>query len=332
MFRIFWLVFILLGCARVNTLNGNPHDFGKHPKQVVWLQIAGFTEEHLAMLRFGRDNSSEKTAFESASCAGKMWSYNLFNLRPTSHQSFMAQILGKKNISGNCGDSKRRPLWSYLEEAGYQIGLFESGASKEDSMEKVFSCKEASSFKKNVITWLMRNAENQRDIFHYQEERNFKPGIIYYDKSCIKGNVCYSGLFNNVHSIYSQFYQESVPSFFLLRDFSYQKALKSKNVKQARLILNELNKLINYFNSELKEKDALFLITSAAPQGIEFPLQGKQWAQFENNGKNLIYRNPGLMASVLASGAGAEHFCGIFEESEIFIRLLWSFKNSKFNL
>ena len=282
------------------------------------------------MLRFGRDNSLEKTAFEKASCAGKIWSYNLYGLRPSSHQSFMAQVLGKKNVTGNCDDSQKRPLWSYLEEAGYQIGLFEVGADKENSMEKIYACERPILFKKNLITWFMRDARDQGEVFHYQEKKYFRPGNVYYDKTCVK-NTCYASIFNNISSLYPRFRQGGDLSFFLLRDYSYQKALKNNNIKKAREILIQLDKIMQYFNEKVEDKNTLFLVTSANSQGLEFPLQGLQWSQFENNGHNVLYRRPRLMASALASGAGAEHFCGIFEESEIFSRLLWFSKESKFN-
>ena len=314
----------------MHTLNGNPHYFGKHPQEIVWLQIAGFSEEHLAMLRFGQNNSLEKTMFERASCVGKIWNYNLYDLRPTAHQSFMAQILGKKNITGSCEDSKKRPLWSYLEETGYQIGFFEVGAGKNNSMEDLYSCKKSTHFKKNLMSWFMRDGKGKGEIFHYQEKKNFRPGVVYYDKSCVN-NICYAGLFNNISSIYPRFRQEASSSFFLLRDYSYQEALKNKDIKKARQILTQLGEVMQYFNEVLKERDALFLVTSAASKGLEFPLEGRQWFQFEKDGGNLFYRRPLLMSSVLASGAGAEHFCGIFEESEIFSRILWFFKKSRLN-
>ena len=241
----------------------------------------------------------------------------------------MAQILGKKNVTGSCEDSQKRPLWSYLEEAGYQIGFFEMGADKENSMEKIFACKDANLFKKNLVAWFMRDARNGKEAFHYQDKEHFKPGVAYYDKTCVK-NTCYASLFNNISSIYPRFRGGAGVSFFLLRDYSYQKALKNKNIIKARKILTELDRVIRYFHEELQKKDALFLVTSAGSKGLEFPRQGHQWSQFENKGRHLIYHRPGLMASALASGAGAEHFCGIFEESEVFSRLLWFAKESKF--
>ena len=98
------LILFTLSCAKAPTLNMERHDFNKHPQRIIWLQIAGFSGEHLAMLRFARSDSRKKTSFEQADCMGQAWSYNLYDLRPSSYQGFMAQALGTKNIAGDCSD------------------------------------------------------------------------------------------------------------------------------------------------------------------------------------------------------------------------------------
>ena len=171
------------------------------------------------------------------------------------------------------------------------------------------------------------------EAFHYQGKGRFRPGRFYYDKSC-EGKNCYSTLLSNISFLYSHFRREGGGHFFLVRDFSYEKALKEKNIPKARKILTELEEVMRYFYAQwpegkggaLRKKDGgtLFLVTSAGPRGVEFPLQGLKWSMFEKQGKNALFRRQALLAPVMASGARAENFCGIFEESEVLRRLLWS--------
>ena len=63
------------------------------------------------------------------------------------------------------------------------------------------------------------------------------------------------------------------------------------------------------------------LLTSAAPRGVEFPRSGKDWERFEQSKRAKIDRNTKLIATVMASGARAENFCGIFEQSEVMTRI-----------
>ena len=322
MYRLL-IVFMLLGCAKTQTLNTKPYRFGESPDHIVWIQVAGFTEEHLAMLRLSDKNS--QTFFEEAVCLGKAWTFNLYNLRPDASLSFRTQITGKKNITGKCSDFKKKPVWNYLFEAGYNIGHFESGISKKTSLEQAFYCTEGHDFKKNLMAWSMKKGKKNSKTFHFQEKIKLTQGNLYYDKSCQK-DTCFTDILGNIKSIYPVFHGKSGNSFFLLRDYSYQNALRKKDFSKSKQILTLLNNLIKYFHNELEGRKALVLVSSAASIGLEFPRQGREWFEFDQKSTPLLYRRPGLMSPVLAWGAGAEHFCGLYEESEIFTRLLSSFQ------
>ena len=120
---IFSLLIMLFGCSRATTVNLIPHQLGEKPKKIIWLQIAGFTEEHLAMLRFQMMDGRKKSSFERIMCSGKIWNYNLFELRPSPRNGFLAQITGKKNLDGSCQDFEHRPLWDYLGEQGFSVEI-----------------------------------------------------------------------------------------------------------------------------------------------------------------------------------------------------------------
>jgi hypothetical protein len=73
------------------------------------------------------------------------------------------------------------------------------------------------------------------------------------------------------------------------------------------------------------------MVTGAESLPLEFPLQGKEWAEFEKTGKNVIYKNTSLMSPVLARGPMAENFCGIFDEAEMLKRTIYKPEAKKFN-
>ena len=103
-FLFYKLIFLLLvsGCSGSKYLNLKKHTFSQVPKKIIWIQIAGLSEEHIAMNRFNRSNSLELSALEKFTCLGKIWNYNLFDLRPDPSVGFLSQITGSKNFSTGC--------------------------------------------------------------------------------------------------------------------------------------------------------------------------------------------------------------------------------------
>ena len=100
MYKILYVLIIMMGisCAQVTSLNLKKHQFGQIPTKIVWIQVAGLQEEHLAMLKFSKQSAGFKTSFEEFLCIGKSWEYNLFKIRPKAYATFQSQLTGKKNI------------------------------------------------------------------------------------------------------------------------------------------------------------------------------------------------------------------------------------------
>lgn len=339
--RLFKLVtaIFLLGCARVQTLNMEPHAYSERPRHVLWIQIAGFSEEHLPLLKFNIPDVSNRTNFEKADCFGKVWNYNLYELRPDAGKSFLSQLNGSKNIKGQCEDYQARPIWDFLSDLGYAGSILENGATEDLSLEKSMKCSQAGGFKPEKFRLYRMGPEMTAaggswvKSFHYQDSaeaiaQNAKPGI-YYDKSCQKG-VCYSSISNNFKTIWQQGLKDQTSSFFLVRDFNFQKALKKKDIVFAKESLQEIERILNIVQAA-KRDDVLILITGAESLNVEFPKEGKEWAEFERSGKNLIFKNSSLMSPVIASGPMAENFCGLFDESEMLKRVMHKPEKKKFS-
>lgn len=325
---------LVSSCARVQTLNLEPHAYSERPSHIVWIQVAGFSEEHIPLLKFNISEASHKTNLEQVDCVGKMWNFNLYQLRPEASKSFMSQINGSKNIKGTCEDYEAEPSWSHLAKIGYETTFLESGATNEQSLEKSLGCSNNKTLDLSKMRFYRMGPDAlAKKTFHYQDspdqvKESSLPGL-YYDRSCQKG-ICYSSLSSNFKTLWNRLTKERRKTFFIVRDFSFQQALKKKDLSYAKESLLEIDRIVASLANE-KAGDLLIIVSGADAMPIEFPAQGKAWADFEKNGKNVIYKNSSLLSPVLARGPMAENFCGIFDESEMLKRIIYKPEGKKFN-
>ncbi len=316
------LMFLLAGCAQVTSLNLKKHQFGILPTKIIWFQIAGLEEEQIAMLRF-QYSGERKTAFEENLCVGKSWSYNLYNLRPTSEATFLSQMTGKKNVKSTCEDASLRPIWSYLSSNGYATGIFENDASAKQSLVSMNKCGEDGLvFLSSLYFWLRQEPAPNAETFHYAEEVPVKANQLVYDRTCNKKS-CFSTISDDMKSIYQQFKNVSSKHLLILRDFSYLNALERKDFVKAREILGDLERsLAEVLTYSKQNNDYLILVTSGESKMVDMPDQGRAWYDFEKGAQNLQVKRTLLTNLVLASGARAENFCGMYDDAEVFERIL----------
>lgn len=322
------------GCARVQTLNLEPHEYSERPDHIVWIQVAGFSEEHIPLLRFNVAEATHKTNLEQVDCVGKMWNFNLYQLRPEASKSFLSQITGSKNIRGTCEDYTVVPSWQFLQDVGYSVSVLESGASVEQSLEKSLGCSNSKMIDLGKMRFYRMGPDiGSQKTFHYQDspdqsKETVRPGL-YYDRSCQKG-ICYSSLSNNFRTLWSMNSKDHRRSVFVVRDFNFQNALKKKDISLAKESLQEIDRIVSAIKND-KGDDLLVVVSGAESMMLEFPLQGKEWSDFEKAGKNLYFKNSSLMSPVLAKGSMAENFCGIFDESDMLKRMIYKPEDKKFN-
>ena len=128
-------------CSYYGSINLKKHKFSKQPKKIIWLHFAGLDEEHISLLKFFYKSTNRKTSFESATCFGKTWRYNLYELRPSHYSSFLSQALGTQNIKQSCEDYDSRPIWSYLSDHKYQSGILENVTDSKYSLTHSTTCR-----------------------------------------------------------------------------------------------------------------------------------------------------------------------------------------------
>jgi len=311
----------LFGCSEFATIGVKKHQFNAVPRKIVWIQLAGFSLDHLAMLRFSSVSSKKLSALEKMTCIGSMWNYDLYRLRPNDESNFLSQITGKQNIKNMCEDYKLTPLWKRFSNIGYKVGILENNVKEENSLTESLACKD-SKFLEGSTYWKMSKAPKKADQFHYLKKEEYMANRVYHDLSCQK-NGCETSLSSNFKSLYSQFSDRDQPVFFIVRDFSYKESIKSSQFQDAVEILTEVSNIIEYLEKINANENLLIVLSSGEPFSFEYPKSGKDWAAFEKSGKKVIYRQSLLSSPVLAKGAGAENFCGIYEQWEIHPRFLW---------
>lgn len=317
-----WLLLLtLIGCTQVTSLNLKKHQFGLLPTKIIWFQIAGLEEEQLAMLRF-QQTGEKFTSFEDNICVGQTWNYNLYNLRNSAQATFLSQMTGKKNIKNSCDDAQMRPIWNYIYGNGYNTGVLESGASSTEKLSHFNSCGEQGVvFLSSLYYWSRTRPEPGAPTFHYSESIDVKPNQITYDRTCGE-NDCGSRILDDFKSIYEKFKKHSLKHLFIVRDFSYLEALDKGDFKQARLILGDLERTYAEALKYSNNSDYLILLTTGDSRFVDMPDQGKSWYEFEKDYKNAKVKRTKLTNMVLASGARAENFCGMYDDSQVFERIL----------
>tara|TARA_B100001971_G_C18268024_1_gene596361 strand:+ start:38350 stop:39369 length:1020 start_codon:yes stop_codon:yes gene_type:complete len=317
-----YLFLLFIGCAQVTSLNLQKHQFGQIPTKIVWIQVAGLSEEHLALLKYSYPSTNIKTNFESALCVGKTWEYNLFKLRPSAQEGFLSQITGKKNIKGSCEDYSLKPIWSYLGSKNYKVGIFETKTTKEQSLLASKDCDNAKDYLDDLYFWKMTpSIPKSADLFHVGEDTQFKTDRVYYDRSCKTGE-CFSTFASNVEKTFTSFTRNNKNYLYIIRDFQFSNDLKKRKVKDARAQLEQLNKIIGDF-AVLAEKsnDFMLLVTSSESYNVTFPRSGNEWESYEKKGKFLKNDKSQLISPLFVYGARSENFCGIYDQSEILGRI-----------
>lgn len=310
----------LVSCAQVTSLNLRKHEFGQQPDRIIWFQIAGLEEEHLSMLRFAQVQNGV-TSFENALCVGKTWDYSLSKIRNSASSEFMSQVVGKKNIKNNCDDMSLRPVWSYLSPSGYRTGILEIKADAKESLLSAVPCEKGPEFLKNLHMWVMNKAPANASTFHYVEPIALKEDVVSYDRTC-QERGCSASISNNYAAIYDSFQRNSAKNIFIVRDFSYLKALKEKNFVLAREILRDLEKTLAIAQANIKKQGDLILVSTAETMLVDFPDQGIYWYDFDKNGSKAIVKRQKLMNTVFAYGARSENFCGVYEGASLLERVL----------
>lgn len=322
-FKIVNLVLVFfIGCAQMTSLGLKKHQFGVQPSKIIWIQIAGLEEQHLAMMKFTSSTIEQKSEFENFLCLGKMWNFNLYNLRNKSSDGLLSQITGSKNIKKECSDYQQKPIWNYLIKSGYKAAVFENYADKNSSLFSAENCPDKEAFTKDLTAFISSPFVTLgEEKFHATEEIAFKNGEKYNDRSCDKKG-CFTSINENVFSVYKRFAKNKSYFLFNVRDFSFERAIREKKFKKAKRILMDISNLITLLNQEINYSDTLMVVSSSSPLVIDFPKEGRDWKQFEEKEKASTLKNDSLFSLALASGARAENFCGIFDESEILSRIL----------
>lgn len=111
--------------------------------------------------------------------------------------------------------------------------FLESGAAAEQSLEKSLGCSNNKMINVADMRFYKMSADATGSYknFHYQDSpdqvtESMKPGL-HFDRSCQKG-ICYSSLSNNFKTLWTRLTKDRLKTFFIVRDFNFQNALRKK--------------------------------------------------------------------------------------------------------
>lgn len=314
------LMLLLTSCTGSSTLGLRSHSFGSKAKHIVWLQVPGLSQEHLAFLKIDRALNTEPMAFERMSCIGSLWSYSLLELRPNYYNGFLSQVLGSKSVEGSCEDLDRPAVWNYFENVGYNNAVYEVVSKNQKKFYELGQCESKQKPLSESVVWVQGKPGPKDLTFHFQEDANQEEPGIYFDRSC-NDKGCFSSLFDNIKSLWSNWIDKKPKTFLTIRETEFYENLTSRRFEKAKDRLLEIEKLLNYFLEESKTKSIFILVTSSEAHDIEFPKSGPKWGNLK---RNILYRHSKLNSPLWAYGPSAENFCGSFEESEVSKRIIWT--------
>lgn len=318
--KILALLLLLAGCAQVTSLNLKKHEFGLQPTKIIWFQVAGLEEEQIALLRFA-EPAERRTSFEDNICLGKTWNYNLYQLRPSAQATFLSQITGKKNITSSCDDSKLGPIWDYLGPHGFSTAVLEVGGRDDQSLISLASCPD-SGFLSGTYFWVRKEPPKGAKSYIYSQPLALKMNSRYFDRTCA-GKSCTSSTTENFKAILNSLGRLSEKQLFIVRDFTYLEALEQKDFQKARGILADLERAYGEATKlSMESDDYLVLLTTGDSKFVDMPDTGKVWSDLDKKGSGASVKRSKLTNLVLATGSRAENFCGIYEDAQIFERIL----------
>ena len=118
--------------------------------------------------------------------------------------------------------------------------------------------------------WIMDKGPDKSSTFHYAEPITLKDDAVFYDRTC-DDKGCLSTIATNYASVYEGFQKNSSKHLFIVRDFTYARALKEKNFKKAQEILRDIEKALAIAQESLKGQGNLILLSTAGTMLIDFP-------------------------------------------------------------
>ncbi len=305
------IFFFLFSCSQTIELGGNKHKVGKVPENIFWIQVPGFSQEHLALLKFTDWNPSKGEAFSSFSCLGSFWDYTLFEMRPSVSHGLNSQMSGTSFDGLNCQSFSSDPFYQKSKYVNHDKIIIEEGFSSQDSIITSLKCK-SSSWLSNLV-YLNRTSsmmDSNRLSFHANNTKAMSAGI-YDDKSCSQGE-CFNSLQENFISLRQRFIKNN--TILVYRNLNYVKHLNARNYKAAQNVLVEIGNFINFIKNTHSSVDSLILLTGAGTINLDFPLRGKKWGDLNNTTKT---EKRGIISPLFSYGASSELFCGIYQFQNI---------------
>jgi hypothetical protein len=325
-----FLLFFILACSQVNRIGLKRHSFSAQPRKIIWLQVDGFDLSHLGLFQFSELGKTNRSELEDFLCLGKAWEFNLNTIAPTAQVSMANQLQGSVSLAKGCSQFENLPYWSSLnQEKNFEVLFVQEGAAG-FSLEALNKCEKKQNWF-NGITQIDRELNPEGAKYHPSQSTVLSRGGLYVDQSCQQESGCFTELSQVVDSIRNTLFKNTSKFVIHIQDFSYAKHLKSKNYKEVVRKLEDYANIKKSLEQNYKEEELLFLITGSKSMSILFPESGGFWKDFYQK-KISLPNYPSGSIPVLATGARAENFCGIFHQEDLLKRMFFFERKTKLGL
>ncbi|MDH4467632.1 MAG: hypothetical protein QE271_06195 [Bacteriovoracaceae bacterium] len=350
-FLFFFLSLIsFFSCVQQPTIGLNTHQFNYFPGRVIYFFLPGldFSQVEFGFVDDGVKNSKNtNNIFRKSVCIGQTINYNLTDLRPSPLSVLLMQLSGKINQDDSkCsawegsifagpyrefdGSEKNRFFQSSVSSAykgkkEFPVFWLESGVSDESSLIKSKKC-EGEQWTKSIHYFLLNSNADTSQLKSYQMWiQNVKPPVGFYRENSCDQKKCS----NTKKEIFLKMLQKlaSDKRFAIVWvDYDLLNAINRKDWKEVYQKLNEYQELIDTAVNTLPS-DTLTIVSAASSMPIVYPAEGNAWKEMDQNKdpkKNWtwIKSHSSLGSPLFSFGAAAENFCGIYESSEVYYRML----------
>jgi len=359
-FIIFY--FFLLGCVQQPTIGLNPHQFNYFPQKVIYFFLPGLDFSQIEFAFVDQASQLKGSVYRQFVCQGQSINYNLADLRPRPLSVLLMQITGKINQDASkceawTGNTFTLPFKDFDASRGnrfftlntskrsrseFPVFWVESGVNLENSLLRSNIC-EGEKWTSSLHYFLLNHQiplaiDSKFPLSPYQMwGSDQKPSTGFkIETSCQNIKTGNKKCTNSKKEMFQKLalkLSNEKRYAFIWSDFDLYNSIQEKNWKEMYKVLDEYQEILNYVLTT-SSSETLVLVTSAASMPILYPPEGNAWkemSQSNNSSKNWSWlkNNSSLGSPVFAYGASAENFCGIYESSEVYYRLLRGLDNGQ---
>jgi hypothetical protein len=357
-------LFGAFSCVQSPTIGLNPHQFNYAPQKVIYFFLPGLDYSHLEFSFVDQAAQLKGLVYRKFICQGQAINYNLKDLRPLPLSVLLMQMTGKLNQDATQCDAWKGTTFTqaFKEYDGSKDNRFFSLSSNKNRAKgdfPIFWVESGVNLDNSLLRSQSCPGEKWTDSLHYfllnhripiAQDTKFKlepyqmwgtdqrPALGFkMETSCQEQKTGAKKCINSKKEMFQKLTQKLASDkryAFVWSDFDLMAAISEKNWKDVYRILDEYQDLLN-FAVATASSETLILVTAASSMPLLYPPEGNAWQEMGQNDKasqkkwSWVKNNSSFGSPVFSYGASAENFCGIYESSEVYYRILRGLDNGQ---